>query len=109
MPITVPAQAPAEKAVDAIRRINTDLLAVLQDKLTEVYKLFWQSHDATPQEIAAAFGTDAAFSFAQHAGLVEHVAEICAHDGLTMRTPDSIPSGWAYSISNDGTMTLVEA
>jgi hypothetical protein len=62
--------------------------------------LVWNNSSATPQQVVAAFGTNAASLF-QLSGL------LCGLIGaITGTTPNPVPTGWTITANGDGSVTL---
>jgi hypothetical protein len=96
-----------EAAKDAAREMDRlRLAAITQFKYAtcQLFKSFWQNPAATPIEIAAQFGTNAAQAFIEHAAAVQFILE----RGVTMSPEEYVPDAtkWAYTINPDGTVTI---
>lgn len=96
-------QAPAAAIADAIRRDARDTFGLLQRIFTNGARTFWANPAATPQEIAAALGTSGVELFQLHWRIGELLASI---------RPEAIADGMAvvgaYTLNEDGTVTVVE-
>jgi hypothetical protein len=72
----------------------------LNSLLTDGSDLVWNNSGATPQEVVAAFGTNAA-------GLFQLSGLLCGLIGaITGTTPNPVPTGWTITANNDGSVTL---
>lgn len=93
--------SPAERAAKQMVRQAKSLYEGLVGTFNEGAKNFWKNPRATPQEIAAALGTDAKEVFELHAKVGAFVASI---------NPEAIAPGQAvvgqFSYNADGTVTV---
>jgi hypothetical protein len=72
----------------------------LNGLLTDGSDLVWNNSGATPQQVVAAFGTNAANLF-QLSGL------LCGLIGTISGTaPNPVPTGWTITANSDGSVTL---
>jgi hypothetical protein len=72
----------------------------LNSLLTDGSDLVWNNSGATPQQVVAAFGTNAASLFQLSALLCGLIG------GITGTTPNPVPTGWTITANSDGTVTL---
>jgi hypothetical protein len=97
----VPEVAPADRAARQIRQQARATFQQLASTFNQTSRQFWSNPQATPAEIAAALGTDAAEVFALHGRLGAM---------LTAVRPEAIAEGVAlvgqFSINADGTVTI---
>lgn len=93
----------AERTANQLRQNARRTFIDLVQTYTDGARLFWQNPDATPQDVAAALGTDGAELFQLHAKIGQLLAEI---------KPESVTEGLSvvgqFSISEDGVITVLE-
>jgi hypothetical protein len=71
--------------------------------LKEIGDMVWKNTlKKTPQEVVAAFGTDAVQLF-QISGLVRQLIQTVSGQ----EPPPTMPAGWGFTANPDGTVTLV--
>jgi len=91
----------AERAARALRSQARATFQQLASTFNATCRQFWANPNATPAEIAAALGTDAAEVFALHGRLGAM---------LTAVRPEAIAEGVAlvgqFSVNADGTVTI---
>ena len=107
MSLTGPIKTPAQLVAERIYAINANLLQTLQDSLSEGYRTFWaNAQGVPPQDVADALGTDAAQMMYWHQQLAVITGQICQSSGRPFTVPTSIPENWAYTVGEDGLLTL---
>jgi hypothetical protein len=109
MPIfTNPTRTPAQVAAQQILHIAKQQYLLLSRNGIQAYNLIWKNRIATPQEVVAALGTNAATVFGLadlYASTVQNAAKL---DGSTPPSLPAVPSGYTVTINKDGTVTLVQ-
>lgn len=97
-----PAPSHAEIAADNIRRQARHTFNTMVQAFNAGSKLFWQNSNATPEEVAAALGTDAQEIFELHAKLGQLIATV---------KPTAIVAGVSvvgqFEYNEDGTVTVL--
>ena len=97
---------PAQQAANNLRQIVVQLFGYLGQGGLAGYNLIWNNRNATPQQVIAALGTDAAAVF-QFAELnVNTVGSAATIGGVTPPTLPPIPAGWTLAPNEDGSMTV---
>lgn len=102
--ILLPSLSPAQEALLTMQQLHSEGLAELANKTKRAFDLMWHNERATPAEMAAALGTNAAACFAAHATTV---AFILAADASLLAPADYTPP-MDYTLNQDGTLTIVE-
>ncbi len=100
-PFTLPPNDPARVAAGQIVQSANFLWNQLPQKYLSAYKALWNNPEATPQQVVAALGTQAAMIFTRSAEL----AAFLTAAGVT-RIPTGVPAGWSYAANPDGSVTL---
>jgi len=92
---------PADRAARQIKDRARETFRQLADTFNQTSTHFWSHRKATPAEIAAALGTDAAEVFALHGKLGAMLATV---------KPEAIAEGQAvvgqFTVNADGTVTI---
>ena len=92
----IPLAAQTAQFWNQIQRVYNSLQSILQAGTN----LVWNNPNATPQQVVAAFGTNAA-------SLFQLSSLLCGLIGsVTGTTPNPVPAGWTITASADGTITL---
>ena len=94
----------AQRIANSLKQQARNAFRSLVGVYTTGSKSFWQNPAATPQEIAAALGTDGAELFQLHAKIGQLLADV---------KPDSVAEGLSvvgqFSINEDGVITIPTA
>lgn len=101
--ITLPTLTPAQETLLGMQQLNHETLHDLASRTKRAFDLFWRNDRATPQEIAAALGTNAATVFDAHAATVQF---LLARDS-TLLSPEDYTPPLPYQWNPDGSMTLL--
>lgn len=103
-PSSIAAKQDAAKA--RIAAITRAVWNDLQIRQRDGMELFWQNPDGlTPQQVADAFGTDAAKLFTFNTALVEFLVAVGTSEGVAPNI--SAPTN-AFTVNPDGTVTVLE-
>jgi hypothetical protein len=104
MPILNP--SPAQVAAQQVQSLSLAGFRNLQQFGQQGFNLIWNNPSATPQEVFAALGTNAA-AVLQLATLNNStIASAATIGGATAPNMPSIPSGWTVTPNTDGTVTV---
>jgi len=97
----VPEVAPADRAARQIKQQARSTFQQLANTFNQTSRQFWSNPQATPAEIAAALGTDAAEVFSLHGKLGAMLSTV---------KPEAIAEGVAlvgqFTVNADGTVTI---
>lgn len=77
----------------------------------DLYNAFWNSEEATPEEIALEMGTDGGLWFISAQLNVEHIATFCEQSGLNIIEvlgAEYLTRPKEVTINPDGTLTLTD-
>jgi hypothetical protein len=100
-PETSPAIDPATRIANQLKQNARNIFRNLTGAFSQNSKLFWQNPQATPQEIAAALGTDGVELFQLHAKIGALLAEI---------KPESVIPGLSvvgeFTYNEDGSLNI---
>ena len=100
-PETSPAIDPATRIANQLKQNARNTFRNLTISFSQNSKLFWQNPNATPQDIAAALGTDGVELFQLHAKIGTLLAEI---------KPESVVAGLAivgeFTYNEDGSLNI---
>ena len=78
-------------------------LADRAEKARKAFNLLWRNEAATPAEIAAALGTNAAAVFARHAATVQYL--LTQSPGVL--APEDYTPPIPYRLETDGSLTIL--
>lgn len=92
-----------QASLASMQALRTDGLQQLADATRRAFRLMWHNPDATPAQMAAALGTNAAAAFARHAATVQFL--LSQRPGIL--APEDYTPPLAYQLENDGSLTLV--
>lgn len=101
--IVLPTLTPAQETLLGMQQLNHEALRDLASRTKRAFDLFWRNDRATPQEIAAALGTNAAAVFDTHAATVQF---LLGRDP-TLLSPEDYTPPLPYQWNADGSMTLL--
>lgn len=99
---TAPELTPAQYALQTMQAIHNDVLVARANGFQKSFDLFWNNDRATPAQMAAALGTNAAAAFALHAATAQDIATQAPELFATLNVTPPLP----YSFNNDGSMTV---
>ncbi len=101
--------APDKLAAQQILRQARSMFQLLLTHHKQGYRLVWNNLRATPEEVIAALGTDAAEVFALSSQLGTLLASAVGNDMkkiIENGIPTGVPEGYSYKANEDGTITL---
>ena len=104
MPVLNPSAA--QIAAQQVQNLSLSGFRSLQQFGQQGFNLIWNNANATPQEVMAALGTNAASVFALAALNNATIASAAGIGGVTPPSMPSIPTGWTITPNNDGTVTV---
>jgi hypothetical protein len=105
---TPPAEEIAQRIAQTVNRAFENMI----HQHTSLYREFWQSDAATPDEIAAELGTSGAAFWVAAGVSSQAIAATCQHLGLDFETV--LPAQYRVpprevAINQDGTLTIAPA
>jgi hypothetical protein len=112
--VTAKAEAPVAAATQAAQQILRQARSMFQLILThhkQGYRSVWENPRATPEEVVAALGKDAAEVFALSAQLSGLLAAAVGNDMkkiTELGIPVGVPENYTYKVNEDGTLTLTK-
>ena len=101
--INPPQLTPAEQVLLLMQQTDEEVLSFVAIKAREAFSSFWRNESATPAEIAAALGTNAAAVFARHAATVQYL--LTQSPGVL--APEDYTPPIPYRLETDGSLTIL--
>ena len=95
---------PLEQAAQQLKSQTAQAFAQLQMLLTQGSKLFFNYPGKSPQEVADAFGTDAAAMYEVAQATWAFLQQISGK-----QLPNPTPDGYTVTPNQDGTVTITKA
>jgi hypothetical protein len=98
-----PVPQPTADVVAATRIVSSanQLNKAMTANYVSSYNAVWHNPTATPEQVVAALGTNAAKVFQLSVALCTLLVQAGATD-----IPTSVPTGWTYVVNADGTVVL---
>jgi hypothetical protein len=103
MPVLNPSAA--QTAAQQVQNLSLNGFRNLQQFGQQGFNLIWNNNNATPQDVIAALGTNAASVFALAALNNSTIASAASIGGVTPPNMPSVPTGWTIAPNVDGTVT----
>ena len=103
--------APDKQAAQQILRQARSLLQLILSHHKQGFRQVWDNPRATPEEVVAALGTDAAEVFALSGQLSTLLAAAVGNDMkkiIELGIPVGVPENYTYKVNEDGTLTLTK-
>lgn len=97
---------PAQIAAGQIRQIARQQFVQLAAAGLRGFKLIWQNPNATPQQVLAELGTDAAAIFALAKLNIETLTAAAQIGGAPSPQMPSVPEGFSTAVNPDGSVKL---
>jgi hypothetical protein len=104
MPLLNP--TPAQLAAQQVQNLSLAGFKSLQQFGLQGFNLIWNNRNATPQQVIAALGAEAAAVFALSALNNQTIASAAQIGGVSPPNMPAIPTGWTVTANPDGTVTL---
>lgn len=103
--------APDKQAAQQILRQARSLFQLILSHHKQGFRQVWDNPRATPEEVVAALGTDAAEVFALSGQLSTLLAAAVGNDMkkiIELGIPVGVPENYTYKVNEDGTLTLTK-
>jgi hypothetical protein len=107
MPVLNP--TPAQVAAQQVQNLSLSGFRNLQQFGQQGFNLIWNNKNATPQEVIAALGTNAAAVFGLATLNNSTIASAATIGGAPAPTMPSIPAGYTVTFNADGSATVTQA
>lgn len=95
--------SPVQAALASMQALRVDGLQQLADNTRRAFKLMRHNSEASREEMAAALGSNANAAFEEHAATVAFL--LAREPGIL--APDDYTPPQAYTLNQDGTLTLL--
>jgi hypothetical protein len=109
MPLLVNNVSPAQQAANQIKAMIGQQYRQLAQAQIMASNALWKNRGATPEEIVAALGADAAAVFAFSDLMAQTLASAATIGGLPAPKSPLIPAGRTVTKNPDGTVTISTA
>jgi hypothetical protein len=96
----------ASQAADQVRAITKQMYTTLGRGGLQGYNLIWNNPNATPMEVVAALGTDAAAIFQFAVLNINTIQAAATIGGVTATAIPGIPSAYTIAFNQDGSATV---